>query len=61
MAPVYFLLAVSFFVATGGLMANSPDLPSGKRLPAAEPSRHDAISGGLKLRDLISGGVKHRD
>ncbi len=54
-AAVNFLLAVRLFAA------NSPALPNGERLPAAEPSRDDAISGGVKLRDLISGGVKHRD
>jgi hypothetical protein len=60
-AAVIFLLAVRLFAATGGVTANSPALPSGERLPAAEPSRDDAISGGVKLRDLINGGVKHRD
>ncbi len=60
-AAVNFLPAVRLFAATGGAMANSPTLPSGERLPAAEPSRDEAISGGVKLRDLISGGVKHRD
>ncbi len=60
-AAVNFLPAVRLFVATGVAMANSPALPSGERLPATEPSRDDAISGGVKLRDLISGGVKQRD
>ncbi len=60
-AVVHFLPAVRLFAATGGVTANSPALPSGERLPAAEPSRDKDIIGGVKLRDLISGGVKHRD